>query len=242
MPQAAAIGGAAVLGYVASERGSKRAANATRDAAVMSAEVQREGIAAQREMFDISSEHLAPWREVGEEALNTLRDVYIKGDMTKFFTSPQYNFVLSEGNKAIERKQAAAGTQYGGAALKEAVRYSEGVAAGEFGSFYDRLNNISNQGENAAARTGAQAIATGQGIAGSLADIGNTYRNQGNTIAQIEQNRGTALNNTVQGTLNNLMTLNQYQAMQNQVADASAMATYNANPNPVASVPTAGFT
>lgn len=65
-------------------------------------------------------------------------------DQTKFQESPDYQFRLSEGQKAIDRAGSARGGFYSGAALKEAARYGSNLAAGEYDASRNRYNDDQN--------------------------------------------------------------------------------------------------
>lgn len=66
---AAAVAGSAVLGSATSMIGSKKAADATKDAAAIST-------AEQRRQYDTTRADFAPYRDVGGSALSVLADIY----------------------------------------------------------------------------------------------------------------------------------------------------------------------
>lgn len=85
MPVGAAIGGSAVLGAGASIYSGNRAADAARDGAQQSADVQRY-------MYDTTRADSAPYRQVGASALNQLASLY---------GLPQYNEKLERSPDAL---------------------------------------------------------------------------------------------------------------------------------------------
>jgi hypothetical protein len=87
--------------------------------------------------------------------------------MGNFRTSPGYQFSLDQGLRAVDAGAAAKGMLRSGATLKGEQTFGTGLADQEFGQYYNRLYNLSNLGENAAAKTGANAVTTGSGIAGT---------------------------------------------------------------------------
>ncbi|MDX1557109.1 MAG: hypothetical protein R3212_13850, partial [Xanthomonadales bacterium] len=112
---AGSIGGAA-LSASASKKAAKSQQKAAEAASDTSLQAQRESIAAQREMFDLTRSDLAPYRDAGTFALGELRDYM--GDhgllrqqfdftLADFEADPGYQFRLQEGMKAIERSGAA---------------------------------------------------------------------------------------------------------------------------------------
>lgn len=51
---------------------------------------------------------------------------------SEFRTSPGYEFARSEADRAIDRKNSQGGANYGGRAMKEAIRYADGIADQEY--------------------------------------------------------------------------------------------------------------
>ena len=111
--------------------------------------------------------------------------------MGNFQTSPGYQFSLDQGLRAVDAGAAANGMLRSGATLKAEQTFGTGLADQEFQQYYNRLYNLSNLGENAAAKTGANAITTGSGIAGTDVSSGaqeaSIYGNAGKGL-------GTAAN------------------------------------------------
>lgn len=115
-------------------------------------------------------------------------------DMSAFFESPDYQFNLAEGQKAIDRSLAARGRALSGAGVKEGVRYASGMASNEYGNFYNRLASqagIGQTGVNTSAQAGLQ----------TAANTGNALTNQGDARASGYAGR----NDAVQGTLGTLL-------------------------------------
>lgn len=202
MPLGAVIVGSVISGAMAS--------NAASDAAEIGAEGTRQSLAQRQKFFDITQEQLAPYRDIGEEAVTKLRDVFVRGDMDKFYTSPEYKFNLQQGEQALERKQGVAGARYGGKSLKEATRYAQGVASNEFNNFFTHLNSIAGMGENAAAGTGNAAMQTGAGMSSDI--MSNTQNQMNTTMAGAE-----SLNNAIQGGISNYTTLKTYNDLMSKV-------------------------
>jgi hypothetical protein len=125
-----------------------------------------------------------------------------KPDMSVFFESPDYQFNLGEGQKAIDRSAVARGGLLSGSAVKEGQRYASGLASREFASFYDRLASQAGLGQTG---IGASAAA-GANAAGN---IGAAYMNSGNARASAYMQGAEGINNAVQGGISNYM-LNRY--------------------------------
>lgn len=150
-----------------------------------------------------ANDSIAPWANVGEEAITALRDGYLRGDLSKFFASPDYNFNLQQGQQALDRKQSATGNQYGGGALREALRYSQDIASGEFDKRFSRLNTVAAAGQNAASLMSANTMNNASNIStveGNTAlNLANTARTQGQNLADIAGNQGNNLANIATG-------------------------------------------
>ncbi len=183
------LGIASVIGGVTSAvigaKGAKKAAKTQAEAA-------ETGIAFEREQFEETRADLAPWREVGEQALNQYAQVLglqgggeggLEGpDFSSFFKSPGYEFRLGEGIKAVERSAAARGSLQSGATMKAIQRYGEGLASQEYGRYIGSLGELAGLGGQAAAQTGqfgaasaagqaAGAQAAGEARASGFADV-----------------------------------------------------------------------
>lgn len=206
---------AAVATVAAAYMSSRSAKSAAR----MSLAGTREGIAQRERFFQLGREQLAPYVEVGTEALNKIRSVFLEGNMDEFYDSPDYQFSLEQGEQALERKQSASGSRFGGGAIKEALKFSQGLASGEFNNFFNRLKSLADMGGNAAAGVANTAADAGQSIA-SMTTAG------ANTQAEIEMAR----NRANQGTVSNLTSLYQYNQMLDRLNPQQTNQPMNAQP------------
>jgi hypothetical protein len=136
----AAVGiGTALIGSNASKKAANTAAQAAQQAQA------------------VSREDLAPWRETGAWALGQLRDQLGGG----FQASPGYDFAMGEGLRAIDRAASARGLLGSGSRLRELMRYGQGLANQEYGSYLNRLAALAGIGQTAATNTaqmGGQAL------------------------------------------------------------------------------------
>lgn len=105
---------------------------------------------------------------------------------SRFQTSPGYDFRLTEGINALDKSATARGNLYSGAAMKAVQERGEGLAAQEYGSYYDRFNPMVSTGFNAA---------TGQANTfGAEADLrATTGARRADTILGSSSNRVNAL-------------------------------------------------
>jgi len=149
--------------------------------------------AAQAAAEERARQDLAPWTTAGGAAIPAVQDAAgLNGQpgydaaMAGFHTSPGYQFALDEGVRAVDAGAAAKGFGRSGAVLKAEQTFGTGLADQEFTNYYNRLFKLSELGENAAAKTGSNAVTTGQGIAGTDVSSGaqesSIYGNVGKGI------------------------------------------------------------
>jgi hypothetical protein len=119
-------------------------------------------------------------------------------DMSVFFESPDYQFNLAEGQKAIDRSLAARGRSLSGAGVREGIRYASGMASNEFGNFYNRLANLAGIGQTATNSTATAGMNAANNIA-------QNHLYAGNARANGYMQTGQAVNNAVQGGIQNYM-------------------------------------
>ena len=138
--------------------------------------------AAQAAAEDRARADLAPYNTQGQAGLTASSDLLglngpdaAKAARDRFQASPGYQWSLDQGLRATDAGAAAQGFARSGAVLKAEQTFGTGLADKEFGDYYNRLFSLANLGENAAAKTGANAITTGQGIAGTDVSSGAQY-------------------------------------------------------------------
>jgi hypothetical protein len=159
--------------------------------------------AAQQEARDQARADLAPWVGTGGTANTATSDILgLNGPdaataaRNRFQTSPGYQFAFDQGLRAVDAGAAASGMLRSGATLKAEQTFGTGLADQEFTNYYNRLFNLANLGENAAAKTGANAIQTGQGIAGTDVSTGAQETSiYGNAAKGIGSTVNTLFNN-----------------------------------------------
>lgn len=85
----------------------------------------------------------------------------------RFRSTPGYQFMLDEGEKAVGRGMAARGLNRSGRTLLELQRHGSGLADQTYGQHYNRLTGIAGVGQTATNAVGAagQNYATGMGNA-----------------------------------------------------------------------------
>lgn len=190
---AAAIATSAVVGAYSASKG----AQAQKQAADQSAEVQRE-------IFQKQTELAEPFRQAGITSQNELlRLLGLGGDtaapdygmLTRGFTpeqmpmDPGYGFRLREGEKALERMQSARGNLLSGGAIKAGQRYGQDLASQEYMNAFNRaqaqlgtrlsaLGSLYGAGQAATQQVAGQAGQYGENV-GNLLMAGGAARASG---------------------------------------------------------------
>lgn len=125
---------------------------------------------------------LAPWRELGTEAVGQLRDIYLTGE-TPYTESPGYQFRMDEATRGLDRFLAARGLGRSGRAVRGGARLLSDLATEEYDRGYNRLANLAGIGGTAIAPSQQALTQRGQyGIQGAQARQSG-YQDLTNTIA-----------------------------------------------------------
>ncbi len=150
--------------------------------------------------------------------------------MDAFIASPGQDFLRSSGEQSINRQAATTGGLGGGAQLADLQAFGTGLAQQDFQNQFNRLGQLSQQGQQAATNLSQFGIGTGQsisdlisgtgqGIAGlqsslganlanafgsSAQNISNLFTNQGTQLAGLRTDLGANLANLLTGQASNL--------------------------------------
>jgi hypothetical protein len=194
MPLAIGLVAAAAIGAVASSSAASKAAGAVKSASDAS-------ISTQAGQYAQTRSDQAPWRTTGASALNTIAGLYgldttdangntVKGtgkaDFSSFTNSPDFQFNLDQGQKAIDRSAAARGGLLSGAGVREGQRYATGLATQDFQGYINNLSGIAGAGQQATQATSTAGANAANSISGAYQNAGNArasaYMDQGQTI------------------------------------------------------------
>jgi hypothetical protein len=160
-----------------------------------------------------ATNQLSPWATSGLPANADQADLLgLNGQpaadaaMAKFQSSPGYAFQMQQGLRAVDAGASAQGFDRSGAALKAEQTFGQGLASSDFGNYWNRLQQLSGSGLDAAkgianaATGGAQQIAqTDTGQASMDASIyGNMAKSIGTSANQLLQTN--AVQNYLGGT------------------------------------------
>jgi len=212
------VGGAALLSAVVGSKSSSKAADATSKAADKASE-------AQLEMFYQNREDLAPWRNAGVNALDTLQGKLTTGPLsaTDYTKSADYEFVTGEGEKAINRALASRGQYDSGKALKSLTKYNQDYALGDYQNYLDNWYNSLNPlmtvagfGQNATTTTTQQGQDTANNVANNI-----LYKGSNNASSYIDQ--GNAASSAIDSGMSNYLMYKYLTKRNPQVVDNSIM-------------------
>lgn len=161
------------IGALVNRNASKSAASAQKAAAATASETEER-------IFDKGLAVIQPAIDSGNRARSAVefelglggrpdfgaQSNALAGGYQGFQATPGYQFRVDEGMKGLQRAAAAGGGLDSGATRKAALRYGQGIAADEYGTYMNRLAALSNTGQTAS----NNAFAGFQGLGGSLAN------------------------------------------------------------------------
>lgn len=212
MPVGAAIGG--IVGGGISAGGAYLASKTQSDAA-------GKALDAQKSLFDQTQANMKPFIDTGKGALYSLAQLYgIKtpdgaggeayndNALAAFRKSPDYDWRLKEGTRALDFSASSKGTLGSRGHLNNTVAFGQGLASQGLGDYTGRLLSLAQIGANSAGTAGGQATSQGQ-------ILGNTLMGQGQANASGWVGGTNALNGAIGGTGNNLLL---YNALNNRSA------------------------
>ncbi len=153
-------GGSALYGAYSANQAANTAAQGGQNA-----------LALQAQMYNQNRQDLAPWRAAGQQALGAMVPQVTGG----FQGSPGYQFQQQEGMRMLNNRLAGMGLANSGQAQRAALQYSQGLAAQDYGNYWNRLAGLAGVGQTA----------VGQGV-----QAGQQY---GQTAGNVMQNVGSAL-------------------------------------------------
>jgi len=178
----------------------------SRSGAKKAAEAQKQAAALQYMMYQQQRADTAPWREAGESALNQLSQMVQRGP-GEFTESPDYQWRVGEGVKALERGAAARGSQLSGAEQKALMKFGQDYASTDYDNFlrryyaslqpYSALSGLGQASTHALIPAGTQAAQLagnalgaagyyeGAGTMNSINAIANALSRESNAAAMM---------------------------------------------------------
>jgi hypothetical protein len=136
----AIVGGTQLIGGYMGAKGAKDAANIQAAAADRAAQMERE-------MYDISREDLAPYRETGYTALKDIGELrplltaQFGPDQFEQYLDPSMAFRQRLGEQSTARMANVGGGALSGNTLRALTDYGQGLASTEYGNAFERFQN-----------------------------------------------------------------------------------------------------
>ncbi len=214
-------GGTSLIGGLFGANASQKAAQAQSQAAMMSAMLQAQEAQAaraqQERMYQEGVARMEPFRQGGVAATNRMQELYGIGgnpnaagygsyaqpfSMADYQADPGYQFLVEQGQKAIDRSAAARAGLQSGEALRAATRFGQEMGSQEYGNAYNRFL----QQRELQMRSLQGLASPGSSMAASGAQIGaQTGQNMANTMMLGAQAMGQGLENAGQARASSYM-------------------------------------
>lgn len=145
-----------------------------------------------RRQYEQGRADLAPWMDVGREALEEERALMgFGGDtaqaMRALQASPGYQFRMQQGMRDVTGGLAARGGMGSGRALAAGQRYAQGFASNEYGNRLSRLSDLSGRGQSSAAGQAQMGQQFGQNLGNLWTGAANAGAAAGMAGAQAGQ-------------------------------------------------------
>jgi len=228
--------GLEIIGAGLQHRASKKAASAQKEAAYEANQTARDLSSEQmdlyKQIYDEQKAQQAPYLQQGQAAIGKLGSLMGGTDPFKDYlaksglsggqfnqNNPQYQFLLKQGQQALDRSAAARGMGYSGAQMKAAQQFGQGLAsqqydkeydraAQEFGNYYNRLAALAQGGQQAATTASQLGGQYGQNVGGTLGSLSGQLQNNigqlGNARASGYIGQANAITGGLQGITDNL--------------------------------------
>lgn len=229
-----AIIGSALVGGITASKSAKAQGKASQAATDATVQANRENIAFQKELFDQQRKDIAPWRDIGVQALQSLQRGIESGQFDpgsfnfNFEADPGYQFRLQEGQKAMDRSAAARGNLLSGGQAKALTQYNQGMASQEYGNAFNRamqrhsvevarksddfnrLATMAGVGQTASQQMQAASNAYGQQVGQGTLNMGNALANNALNKGNIQANLMGAYGNIADNAMSNALTWKLY--------------------------------
>lgn len=226
MPTGAIIGG--IAGGALSAGASIYGAGKQSDAAA-------NALALQKQMFDTSQKNITtaqgqikPFVDTGTSAMYSLAQLYglqtpngaggqpfNDNALEAFRKSPDYDFRMKEGMRALDFSDSAKGMLGSRGHLNNTVSFGQGLASQGLGDYTSRLLALSNIGAGAAGTSLSGALGAGNQSVVAGNSMANTTMGQGQANASGVIGASNAINSSIGSTSNGLL---MYNALNNRSA------------------------
>lgn len=236
-----AIAGSAVVGAMA----SKSAANTQADAANNASQMQWNE-------FNQVRQSQQPYMNLGYSAINPMLSAMgYKGDMSKDMSNPLnqqfsfdpshldqtpgYQFALQQGMQGINNSSAAKGLGMSSANMRDAARFTTGLADQTYGDQYNRALQTYQTNYNSAANNAARmagVVQMGQNAAAGVGSQGlQTAMNSGNLLTTGAAAQGAGSVGAANAMSNGLNSYLNYSMMNNLMSKMGNGGMYSGTPS-----------
>lgn len=183
---AAAIIGGSLIGGATSMFGASKAAKAQKQAAQQAGDIQRQ-------QFEQTREDLAPYRDVGTNALSRYQnllgmngqDAY-QSSLNDYQQSPFLAQLVKDTQRGVDASSAARGGLYSGATAQAIGDRTGQLYLGDFNNYLSRVGGLVDTGASAATQTGQFGANAASGQANAATMAGNAkaggYINMANGV------------------------------------------------------------
>lgn len=183
---AAAIIGGSLIGGAASAFGASKAASAQKKAAQQAGDIQKQ-------QFEQTRSDLAPYRDVGSNALSRYQnllgmngqDAY-QSSLNDYQQSPFLAQLVKDTQRGVDASSAARGGLYSGATAQAIGDRTANLYLGDFNNYLSRVGGLVDTGQNAAAQTGQFGANAAAGRSQAAMQAGNAqaggYINMANGV------------------------------------------------------------
>lgn len=133
---------------------ANRQNKAVKEGAQLSQDGTDASIEEQRRQFDITQGNLQPGIDAGHGALAQMQALN-SGDFSSFQQSPDYQFAFDQGQQGLDRGAASRGSLYSGGHTADTIKFGQGMANQNYGTYYSRLSDLATGGNATAGSLGS---------------------------------------------------------------------------------------
>lgn len=204
---------AGVIGSNAAKNAATEQSNAALEAAKLNSEAGKNAIDFNREVLAQQQKNQQPWIDAGTGALTSIQNIvngpgyawnqtYTPPTAEEAMASPELQFQMQQGQKALEAYLRSTGSLMSGKAIKEINEFGQGVASQNYGNVANRKlqtynTNYSNFANERAAQLNPQL---------SLAGLGQVSTGQVNSNLSTAANENSQIGLTSAANVGNLNT------------------------------------
>lgn len=170
---AVAIGGAALIGAGASVYGANKAASAQEKAAKAAGNIQKQ-------QYDQTRADLAPYRDVGSNALSQYQNLLGLNGQEKaqqalqgYTQSPYLSQLIKDTQAGVDASSAARGGLFSGATAQAIGNKTGQLYLGDYNNYLSRIGGLVDTGQNAASQTGQFGANAAAGRSNAAMQAGN---------------------------------------------------------------------